>query len=1230
MGYERRHRDGISPREEQVEELARAHQLRLEQSRFDPIAEGAGRGLSREMALALWERVAADASLFDPWQAQQRFLDLAARAATQRGQVYPAPGKISRAAVEGDGDAIGARSPYHLRTGSPGRNPPVVHEARRPSDEEASSRLGLDDYRVLGLKDVLHLLGPAHPMRPEIVDAAAAVNRSVAGRSTLWREPLPHTGGATPAGQALWQVAERRAATLYRRAVSGGEVAADDPSITSALQQRGAGQELLPALRSELERELGVSLAGARVHTDGIADRAARALGAEAFTVGEDIFFAGGAYAPETSAGRKLLAHELTHVAQALRGASGPAGGGLRVSRPDEPLEQEAEAVADRLADRAATDDVVDGHAPSPSPSPSPVMGDDGGAADTVHAVAQRGTEGSGTPLPHLEQIQRAFGKYDVSRVRAFVGGAAREASEAIGAEAYAFGDRVAFRDTPDLHTAAHEAAHVVQQRGALQIADGVGVAGDTYERHADAVAERVVAGRSVVNLLAGNVGRAAGAGSPVRAVQRKEGKDDARILANQASLKNTDVEIPALEGALLQTRLEAVNRRLLSQEAFAAGLLLSQAMTKLQPAVAAQQPADTRAQEQAAVAAQQLFTALQKETADEKNWRYVQMPGAEGAPMVTTENPYTGEMRTRTYFLIWETSDSTVGWVRRLPELIRQGKWGDAFKAYRRLSDGLDQWIADQLRKSGSKAEGDAHQYHAQLRTGLDAIADKHATRLPALFHPDPKTIEEEKAAGRPAADTVPMNVYFWKDAQSGTFHLYDLTTPGRPHEQPIAGPPTAAAMNTFFEEVARYPKGEVRYTLPGGGSGVAPTTGKIKWYEWVGYAGLAVAAVGLAVLSAGASVPATVCFAVGAVAGGISAAGHLSESVSLGTATTTTVVLDAAQIVASFASFGALSITVKAGSAAAAINASRWFVPLTVTAAGADVVQMVALTDQTFTELDKIQKGAGSPEDKQRAMAVLVTQLIVMGGLTALSVKGARDVRSLKGKPLEVVEQNGKPVLRVIGETTQPSSGSAKWAEDMRWQMDLKNKKLIAQGEVPRYPDLDAAVKQGLSDFEAAKARGFPYGFKDKASFEEFTKQLKEGVAAKPTPAGGIPVPTGKAAIHGSATYRPKADDVDVAILVDQAQFNRLLEQSFPKEIAKVRARGLDPLKMTMSDATSAAERTLANAVETGILKRDKVVPRLSDVRDKLEAVAGIGVDLSIVKSGGQFDRGPYFSLP
>jgi hypothetical protein len=576
----------------------------------------------------------------------------------------------------------------------------------------------------------------------------------------------------------------------------------------------------------------------------------------------------------------------------------------------------------------------------------------------------------------------------------------------------------------PSVHTAAHEAAHVVQQRGGVQLKGGVGETGDAYERHADTVADAVVAGRSAEDLLDAGVAT----GGATHAVQRKDTAADARVLENQTSLKGADVEIPVLEGALLSTRKEAVRRGLLSQTSFDAGLALSQAMTQLQPAVAAKGAVDEGLQERAATAAQQLFASLQRETADDKNFQTA--PAVGDSTAVTSQNPYTDEVKVTTSFLVWSTTHDLGSWFQQLPGLIRQRRWSDAFQGYRRMLDGLDLWVADQLRSKGKgtpeEALGNAQQHYAQLRTGLEQIADKHATRLPALFHPDPKTVASEKSAGRPAADTVAMNVYFWKD-EDGKYHLYDLTTPSHPTEQVISGPPTAAMMNTFFEEVARYPEGEVRYMLRGGAGGVAATSGKIKWYEWVGYAGMAVAAVGLAFLTAGASVPATVCFATGAIAGGLSAGGHLVDTERLGTATSATVVLDVAQIAASFASFGAMSLTLKAGGAAAALASSRWFVPLVGAAAGADVVQVVAFTDITFTELNKIQNGAGTLEDKQRATAVLLTQLIVVSGLTVLSVQGARNARALSGNPLEIVDQNGKNVLRMVGESAPSSVGAS-----------------------------------------------------------------------------------------------------------------------------------------------------------------------------------------------------------
>lgn len=133
-------------------------------------------------------------------------------------------------------------------------------------------------------------------------------------------------------------------------------------------------------------------------------------------------------------------------------------------------------------------------------------------------ATAEEGTAGGGGALPHLARIQRSFGHHDVSAVTAHSGSRAAAAARALGASAYTTGGRVAFAGSPDLHTAAHEAAHAVQQRAGVQLNGDVGDPGDRYERHADAVADQVVRGRSAETLL----DRLAPASSRAASVQRQ------------------------------------------------------------------------------------------------------------------------------------------------------------------------------------------------------------------------------------------------------------------------------------------------------------------------------------------------------------------------------------------------------------------------------------------------------------------------------------------------------------------------------------------------------------------------------------------------------------------------------------------------------------------------------------------------------------------------------------
>ncbi len=162
---------------------------------------------------------------------------------------------------------------------------------------------------------------------------------------------------------------------------------------------------------------------------------------------------------------------------------------------------------------------------------------------ENVHATATRGVSGAGGSLPYLDQIQRAFGHHDVTEVRAHVGGPAAEASASLGALAYASGDAVAFAQSPDLHLAAHEAAHVVQQRGGVRLAGGVGREGDEYERNADQVADAVVRGESAQPLLDAYAHRGSGGGS---AVQLRREQSRANRLQRQLPVPESYEELEA------------------------------------------------------------------------------------------------------------------------------------------------------------------------------------------------------------------------------------------------------------------------------------------------------------------------------------------------------------------------------------------------------------------------------------------------------------------------------------------------------------------------------------------------------------------------------------------------------------------------------------------------------------------------------------------------------------
>ena len=171
----------------------------------------------------------------------------------------------------------------------------------------------------------------------------------------------------------------------------------------------------------------------------------------------------------------------------------------------------------------------------------------------------------SAASLPFLDRIQASFGRHDVSGVRSHTGGAASQAARQMETSAYTVGRHVVFDGAPDLHKTAHEAAHAIQQASGVGPRGGFGRAGDRHERHANAVADAVVAGRSAEGLLDGMTGGAhdAGAGStaavqcyekPGAAAKRPhwvEFKPGGKSWDGSEILKNLDIQDPSIPRGL-------------------------------------------------------------------------------------------------------------------------------------------------------------------------------------------------------------------------------------------------------------------------------------------------------------------------------------------------------------------------------------------------------------------------------------------------------------------------------------------------------------------------------------------------------------------------------------------------------------------------------------------------------------------------------------------------------
>lgn len=207
--------------------------------------------------------------------------------------------------------------------------------ARRP-DAEASNR----DVRTRSSADP----ASARPRRGAIDDADPrpvavlqrrlgnqAVQRALAGddRGTWIDLGNPDDRAEREADRAAEAVARTDGSLTADRSTADTGLwgapgrSTDDPEVGRSAAPPAVsevvdapGRPLGPATRADMEERFGEDFGGVRIHTGTQAAWSARAVGARAYTVGRDIVFDAGEYAPETPGGRRLLAHELAHVIQ--------------------------------------------------------------------------------------------------------------------------------------------------------------------------------------------------------------------------------------------------------------------------------------------------------------------------------------------------------------------------------------------------------------------------------------------------------------------------------------------------------------------------------------------------------------------------------------------------------------------------------------------------------------------------------------------------------------------------------------------------------------------------------------------------------------------------------------------------------------------------------------------------------------------------------------------------
>jgi hypothetical protein len=147
---------------------------------------------------------------------------------------------------------------------------------------------------------------------------------------------------------------------LQRRAAHQNDSAHERSGVPESMPHvlGSAGQPLQAGTRAFMESRFGHDSSRVRVHTNAQAAESARAVNALAYTVGHNIAFGDGQYDLGTTAGRRLLAHELAHVVQQEQFVGAAIQHKLEISSPDAPAELEADNIARNVVEGTSAESI--------------------------------------------------------------------------------------------------------------------------------------------------------------------------------------------------------------------------------------------------------------------------------------------------------------------------------------------------------------------------------------------------------------------------------------------------------------------------------------------------------------------------------------------------------------------------------------------------------------------------------------------------------------------------------------------------------------------------------------------------------------------------------------------------------------------------------------------------------------------------------------------------------